>query len=105
MLNKASKWLCHQRKNYSPHSDNWDLRQNKVPILKKMASQLKKGTYTLSPVKRIRINHKETSLWSSKDSLALKKTSLELQKKLKGALKKVFQSVKKKTLEGLSGNT
>ncbi|MDC0253416.1 reverse transcriptase domain-containing protein [Bacteriovoracales bacterium] len=51
-------------------------------------SQVEKGTYTLSPTKRITINRKRTSLWSSEDSLVLKDLALTLEKKLPPHLSK-----------------
>ncbi|MEE2743625.1 MAG: reverse transcriptase domain-containing protein [Bdellovibrionota bacterium] len=81
-LKNAFKWLCTQRKNASPNSDIWDLRLNINSLLPEIERQISAGTYTLSPVKRITINHKRTSLWTSKDSLVLKTITLILQKKL-----------------------
>ena len=81
-LKNAFKWLCAQRKNASPNSDIWDLRLNINTLLPQIASQISAGTYTLSPVKKITIQGKQASLWSSKDSLVLKTITLILQKKL-----------------------
>ena len=82
-LMTAYKWLIKQRKNHSPNSDIWELRRHHLKRLPQLASQIKNGTYQLSPVKRIKIKGKQTSLWSSSDSLVLKTITLILEKKLK----------------------
>ena len=81
-IKKAFTWLIKQRQNHSPHSDIWELRLTKEKRLPQIASQIKNGTYKLSPIKRIEIKGKETSLWSSEDSLVLKTITLILEKKL-----------------------
>ena len=86
-LKKSFNWLCHQRKNASPNSDIWDLRLNIQTLLPQIAFQISAGTYTLSPVKKITIQGKQTSLWTSKDSLVLKTISLILQMLPTAALK------------------
>ena len=87
-LKDSYKWLCLQRKDHSPNSDIWDLRLNIKSLLPEIAFQIKKETYTLSPVKRIQIQGKYASLWASKDSLVLKAISLILEKKLPQHLSK-----------------
>ena len=83
VLLKAYSWLINQRKNHSPNSDVWELRRHSLKRLPQIASQIKNGTYQLSPVRRIEIKGKQTSLWASCDSLVLKTITLKLEKKLK----------------------
>ena len=88
VLVKAYSWLINQRKNHSPNSDIWELRRHRLKRLPQIASQIKNGTYQLSPVRIIEIKGKQTSLWTSSDSLVLKAITLKLEKKLKPQISK-----------------
>jgi RNA-directed DNA polymerase len=71
-LQRAFKWICGLRKDYSANSDIWRLRREWNNIKENLLAQLNDGTYTFDLLERYEFDDATISLWSSQDMIALK---------------------------------
>ncbi len=65
-------WVCELRKDYSEHSDIWDLRRHWGTVKQSLFGELNMGTYEFSPLRIYEFDDAVVSVWSSKDMMALK---------------------------------
>lgn len=79
VLGLAYAWSCKQRMNRSHNNSIWDLRFNWKLEKERLKSQVKKNTYTLSPLRRYVINGESVASWDALDSILLKALSITLQ--------------------------
>lgn len=79
VLDFAYAWACKQRLNRSHNNSIWDLRFNWAVQKERLKSQVKKNTYTLSPLRRYAINGESVASWDALDSILLKALSITLQ--------------------------
>ena len=56
VLDEAYAWLCHRRKDYSPHDDVWTLRERWANVKPRLQKSLLRGEYRCD-VLRVRVGH------------------------------------------------
>ena len=78
-LDTAYEWFCRQRAQYSHNSDVWDLRWNWEEEKGVIQSELKEGRYQLEALREYRFANERKAVWSARDAVVLKATSLALQ--------------------------
>ena len=81
-LEKAFKWVCGLRKDYSPNSDIWRLRRDWLSTKHLLLTQLNSGSYTFDSLERYEFDDAIISLWSSRDMIALKLITAALAERL-----------------------
>ncbi len=50
MLAQAYAWICHERSEYSPNSDVWDLRWRRDEVRLRLPRELLAGTFRFGAV-------------------------------------------------------
>jgi len=78
ILDAAYVWLCRQRRDYSPNSDVWQLRQRWGIKKPHIQNDLREGNYRFQPVARYPSDAGAIEVWTAQDSLVLKAISLVL---------------------------
>jgi hypothetical protein len=82
VFEEAYAWLCHRRKDWSPHADIWRLRQDWAVEKAKMREELLTGTYEVGLLDRVTLARdgaqEEIDLWSARDALVMKALALIL---------------------------
>src|SRR3990167_11260349 len=93
-LERAFKWICGLRKDYSANSDVWRIRREWNKIKDDLLAQLNDGSYTFDLLERYEFDDATISLWSSKDMIALKLISQALGERMGEHIPKTCYHIK-----------
>ena len=77
VLDEAYRWLCHQRRNYGPNADVWDLRFHWRGMQPVLVAELQEGRFRFGPLSVVtKADGEILHLWSARDALVLKALAL-----------------------------
>jgi len=77
VMDQAYRWLCQQRRDYSPSADVWDLRFHWHAEHIRLEADLLTGRYRFGPLSVItKADGEVLHLWGARDALVLKSLTL-----------------------------
>jgi len=83
-VDQAYQWLCHQRRDFPPDADVWDLRFRWQSERECLVEELVSGSYRLGALSVVTKADGETiHLWGSRDALVLKALALMIGPRLR----------------------
>jgi RNA-directed DNA polymerase len=72
-LDDAYRWLCQQRKHFTPNANVWHFRRQYSAIKSDLLEQINSGRFQFSPQQKIiKRDGKIIQLWGSQDVLVMK---------------------------------
>ncbi len=83
VMDEAFVWLREHRKDYAPGADVWDVRWRRAAIRPLVQQSLREGDYRLCAVSSFTTGGDTREVWSARDALVLKATTIVLTRHLR----------------------